>query len=104
MTSIIATPVSIPMFCDKTTDKPPPSSKKLLSSGSCVKDEKKNRDWVSKNSKTGMILVVIFRFNKREFGLILERFRVTFTVNSTRQIQAENFSDRKRTTKLMLSY
>lgn len=42
MTSIIATPVSIPMFCDKTTDKPPPSSKKLLSSGSCVKDEKKN--------------------------------------------------------------
>lgn len=41
MTSIIATPVSIPMFCDKTTDKPPPSSKKLLSSGSCVKDEKK---------------------------------------------------------------
>ena len=41
MTSIIATPVSIPKFCDRTTDKPPPSSKKLLSSGSCVKDEKK---------------------------------------------------------------
>jgi len=95
MTSIIATPVRIPMFCDKTTDKPPPSSKKLLSSGSCVKDEKKNRDWVSKNSKT-RILLVIFRFNKRTFGLILERFRVTFTVNSKRQIQAENFSNRKR--------
>ena len=97
MTSIIATPVSIPMFCDKTTDKPPPSSKKLLSSGSCVKDEKKNRDWVSKYSKTRRILLVIFGFNKGEFGPILERFRVTFTVNSNkRQIQAENFSNRKR--------
>ena len=41
-------------------------------------------------------LLVIFRFNKREFGLILERFRVTFKVNSKRQIQAENFSNRKR--------
>ena len=41
MTSIIATPVSIPKFCDRTTDRPPPSSKNLLSSGSCVKDEKK---------------------------------------------------------------
>ena len=41
-------------------------------------------------------LLVIFRFNKGEFGLILERFRVTYTVNSKRQIQAENFSNRKR--------
>ena len=101
MTSIIATPVSIPMFCDKTTDKPPPSSKKLLSSGSCVKDEKKKlrmgeQEFDNKKDTSRFQLLVIFRFNKREFGLILERFRVTFTVNSKHQIQAENFSNRKR--------
>ena len=50
----------------------------------------------SKKDTSRFQLLVIFRFNKREFGLILERFRVTYTVNSKRQIQAENFSNRER--------
>lgn len=42
MTNIIDTPANIPKFCDKTTDQPPPSWMKVLSSGSCKENESKN--------------------------------------------------------------